>query len=214
MIGDKMLITEFHRNAAAMILPAVQRRMEQTGAPVIVTVAGESGSGKTETAHCLSELLTECGKQSVILCQDDYFRLPPKTNHAHRIEDISWVGPGEVRLDLMAAHALALKQHPGHPLIKPLVYFEQDEISTETIEPMRWDAVIVEGCYTSLLPVADVRGFLDRTFRQTKEARLARARDPALEFLERVLEIEHNEIRMHKGCADVVVPAPEEDGKA
>ncbi len=214
MIGDKMLITDFHRGAARLILPAVISRMEQTGSSVIVTVAGESGSGKTETAHCLQELLTERGKRSVVLCQDDYFRLPPKTNHAHRIEDISWVGPGEVRLDLMNAHAMALKQHPEHPLIKPLVHFEDDEIRTETVDPQQWDAVIVEGCYTSLLPSADVRGFLDRTFRQTKQARLARARDPALEFLEKVLEIEHNEIRMHKGCADVVVPAPAEDGDA
>lgn len=214
MIGDKMLITEFHRNAAALILPAVLAEMKKTGGSVIVTVAGESGSGKTETAHCLGEMLAEHGKKSVVLCQDDYFRLPPKTNHQHRIEDISWVGPGEVRLDLMASHALALKQHPEHPMIKPLVHFEEDEIITETIEPQRWDAVIVEGCYTSLLLVAGVRGFLDRTFRQTKQARLARARDPALEFLEHVLEIEHNEIRMHKGCADVVVPAPAEDGDA
>ena len=214
MIGDKMLITEFHRNAAALILPEVLSRMEQTGGSVIVAIAGESGSGKTETAHCLEELLAGHGKKSIILCQDDYFRLPPKTNHAHRVTDISWVGPGEVRLDLMAAHALALKQHPEHPLIKPHVDFENDNIGDETIEPQRWDAVIVEGCYTSLLTVADVRAFLDRTFRQTKQARLARARDPALEFLEHVLEIEHNEIRMHKGCADVVVPAPDEDGEA
>lgn len=214
MIGDKMLINAFHRNAAAMILPEVLIRMEQTGGSVIVTIAGESGSGKTETAHCLGELLAEQGKKPIVLCQDDYFRLPPKTNHTHRVDDIAWVGPGEVRLDLMAAHALALKQHPEHPLIKPLVHFEEDEICTETIEPQHWDVVIVEGCYTSLIRVADVRAFLDRTFRQTKQARLARARDPALEFLEHVLEIEHNEIRMHKGCADVVVPAPAEDGDA
>jgi len=214
MIGDKLLINDFHRNAAAMILPAVLHHMVQTGDPAIVTVAGESGSGKTETAHCLNELLTGRGRKSIILCQDDYFRLPPKTNHARRVEDISWVGPGEVRLDLMAAHAQALKRRLDRPLIKPLVHFEEDEIRSEIIEPQAWDVVIVEGCYTSLLPVADVRGFLDRTFRQTRQARLDRARDPDLDIIEHILEIEHHEIRMHKGCADVVVPAPEGDGEA
>jgi len=213
MIGDKLHVTDFHHRAAEMILPVVLDRLERTGEPVIVTVAGESGSGKSETAHCLRDELTDRGKLSTILCQDDYFHLPPKTNHQRRVEDISWVGPGEVRLDLMAVHAQALKRRPDHPLTKPLVHFEEDVIGAEIIEPHPWDVVIVEGCYTSLLLVSDIRAFLDRTFRQTKKARLARARDPALEFLEHVLEIEHNEIRMHKGCADVVVPAPPEDGE-
>ena len=38
--------------------------------------------------------------RDVVLQQDDYFRLPPKSNHQKRLDDILWVGTGEVRLDL------------------------------------------------------------------------------------------------------------------
>ena len=67
---------------------------------VTVTVAGESGSGKSEIAHCIAEVLEGEGKRALVLGQDDYFKLPPKSNHNRRLEGIDWVGPGEVRLDI------------------------------------------------------------------------------------------------------------------
>jgi hypothetical protein len=62
-----------------------------------------------------------------------------------------------------------------------------------------------------LLQNADVRAFIDRNYRQTKKARLKRARDPDVDFLEKVLEIEHQEISTHKARADVVIPPPAEE---
>ena len=73
------------------------------------------------------------------------------------------------------------------------------------------DLVIAEGTYTSLLENVDLRAFIDRNYRQTKKARLTRARDPDVDFLEKVLEIEHQEISRHKARADVVIPPPEEE---
>ncbi len=37
----------------------------------------------------------------MIIQQDDYFVHPPKTNEQIREKNIGWVGPGEVRLDLL-----------------------------------------------------------------------------------------------------------------
>ena len=206
MIGDKLVITDYHRAAAARVMARLEGRLGAR--PVTVTVAGESGCGKTETAHCLAELLAAEGQTSIVLGQDDYFRLPPKSNHRRRQDDLGWVGPGEVRLDLLEEHLGHLRQHPDAPLEKPLVHFDEDRIGAEIVPPGRRDVVIAEGTYTTLLENVDLRVFIDRDYRQTKKARLERARDPDVEFLERVLEIEHRIISQHKARADVVIAPP------
>ena len=69
------------------------------------------------------------------------------------------------------------------------------------------NVVIVEGTYTSMLEKVDLRAFIDRTYHYTLEHRKERARDPAEgEFIERVLEIEHEIISAHKAHADIVLP--------
>ncbi len=211
MIGDKLVITDYHREAAAKILPAVRRRLAISGPSVTVSIAGESGSGKSETAHCLSVALAEEGRDCLTLCQDDYFRLPPKSNYKQRMADISWVGIGEVRLDLMEAHVFSLKDHPEKPLSKPLVEYDEDRIGCEIVERGIRDVVILEGCYTTLLSNVEIRVFIDRDFRQTKRSRHVRARDPSSEFLEKVLMIEHLEIATHKNLADIVIEAPPDE---
>ncbi|RME21679.1 MAG: hypothetical protein D6806_14325 [Deltaproteobacteria bacterium] len=212
MIGDKLVITEYHRNAARKVMEKLEPMLAAAaGRPLAVSIAGESGSGKSEIAHCLGDNLEEHNLRYVILAQDDYFKLPPRSNHEKRLQDISWVGPQEVRLDLLDEHIEALKEHPEKPLEKPLVYFEENEIRTETINPGMLDVIIAEGTYTSLLDNVDLRVFIDRNYRQTKKARLARARDPDLDFLEKVLEIEHQEISRHKARADVIIDPPEEE---
>jgi uridine kinase len=211
MIGDKLMITDYHRAAAAKILPAVRRRLATGASAVTVSIAGESGSGKSETAHCLAAALAEEGRACVTLCQDDYFRLPPKSNHRQRQADISWVGLGEVRLDLMEAHIYALKDHPEKPLSKPLIEFDEDRVGCQILDRAIRDVVIVEGCYTTLLSNVDIRVFINRNYRQTKRARLHRNRDPSEELLERVLEIEHQEISTHKTLADIIIDPPPEE---
>jgi uridine kinase len=211
MIGDKLVITDYHRQAAAKILPHVQQALNGPEDTISVSIAGESGSGKTETANCLAALLEMEGRHCLILCQDDYFRLPPKTNYLRRRSDIEWVGLGEVRLDLMESHVRALKEYPDKPLSKPLMMFEENLVSCEIIEPGTRNVMIVEGCYTSLVDGIDIRVFIDRNYMQTHRARKLRARDPNEAFLERVLAIEHLEISTHKSRANIVIDGPDDD---
>jgi uridine kinase len=185
--------------------------------PFALTVSGESGSGKSEIAHCVKDLLEQEGKKVAILGQDDYFRLPPHSNHRQRTKDISWVGPREVQLDLMDYHIEKLLDANGYTVIKPLVHFKEDIIATEPIEGP-FDVVIAEGTYTALLSKPAVKAFIDRDFRETKKDRLARNRDQALEndkdgqltFLEEVLTIEHQEIKNHKSKTNVIIPPPDQ----
>ncbi len=208
MIGDKLVITDYHRAAAARAMAAIEQRLTAGSRTVSVCVAGESGSGKTETAQCLAEALERSGRTCILLSQDDYFRLPPKSNHNARLKDIARVGTAEVHLDLLGEHVAALAAGIEAPLTKPLVYFEEDRIGSETIMPGRPDVVVAEGTYSTLLPDIDIRVFINRNYRETKRARLARAREPDIGFLERVLQIEHEIISQHKVNADVVIEPP------
>lgn len=211
MIGDKLVITVYHRNGAAKALQGVTQKLEKDGRGFAVSIAGESGSGKSEIAHVLAELLEAKGYDSLVLCQDDYFRLPPKSNHQRRKEDIDWVGPGEVRLDLMAAHVSHLLEHPDRPLSKPLVMFDEDAITCETLEPAERDVVIIEGTYTSLVDGVDIRVFIDRDYINTKKSRKLRSRDPSSAFIEQVLAIEHEIISRHRGRASIIIDPPGDD---
>ncbi|MCP4604841.1 MAG: hypothetical protein GY847_30700 [Proteobacteria bacterium] len=206
MIGDKLVITEYHRQNGKKVAQLVLKRMKDVDRAIAVTVAGESGSGKSETAATTAEELEKHGFTAVILGQDDYFKLPPKSNASKRSEDIDWVGTGEVRLDLMDEHLRAAKQGRKE-IVKPLVYFEEDRIGEETLQLEGIDIIIAEGTYTSILEEADVHAFIDATYHATLEHRKKRARDEtAGEFIERVLEIEHQIISKHKERADIILP--------
>lgn len=205
MIGDKLVITEYHRDSGKKVAKAVLAKLDEVHGPLAVTVAGESGSGKSETAATTAEILELNGVKTLILGQDDYFQLPPKSNAARRKTDISWVGMGEVRLDLMGEHLIAVKEGKTQ-ISKPLVYFEEDRIGEEILDLTGVQVVIAEGTYTTSLN-ADVKAFIDATYHHTLEHRKKRARD-ATEgaFIEKVLEIEHQIISAHKSLAHVILP--------
>jgi len=211
MIGDKLVITEYHRTAAAAIFKELREILVDAGKPVAVTVAGESGCGKSETAAVLAELCNEAGYKALILQQDDYFVYPPKTNHRKREEDLNWVGPQEVKLDLIEENIEAIKNGSEPELTKPLVNYDEDSVSSEKISVEGVKVIVVEGTYTTTLKNADLKAFIDRDYRQTKKARLKRSRDPQTDFMEKVLSIEHDIISAHKELAHVIIPAPEEE---
>ncbi len=211
MIGDKLVIKDYHRSAAAMIFGEIKSRLSAAKKPLAVTVAGESGSGKSETAAVLAELCDEAGFKAILLQQDDYFVYPPKTNHQKRLEDIKWVGPQEVKLDLIEDNIETIKKGSAKTLSKPLVNYERDSIGEETLPVETVKVVIVEGTYTTMLKNADFKAFINRDYRQTRKSRLERSRDPATDFLEKVLSIEHQIISRHKDMADLIIPPPEDE---
>ena len=208
MRGDSIVIEPHHRKAAKGIAPFIRRTLDGTRHRIGVTIAGESGSGKSETAAALAELLTELGIGSVIFQQDDYFVHPPKSNDRARRKDISWVGPQEVKLDLMDEHLRAFLDG-AEALEKPLVIYEDNTVTMEIMEMGGARVAIAEGTYTTLLDLATHRAFIDRDYTQTRKHREKRNRDASEldSFIDRVLEIEHGIISSHKAQADIIVDA-------
>ncbi len=213
MIGDKLIITDYHRQAAASIYKALKGKLKPDGKPVAVSVAGESGCGKSETARVLADLCNQAGFKTVVLQQDDYFIYPPKTNHKKRVEDINWVGPGEVNLDLIDQNIAVIKEGAYKEIAKPLVNYEKDIITEERISVEGVRVIVVDGTYTTILKNVDFRAFIDRNYKQTKKSRLKRSRDPYSKYLEKILSIEHEIISAHKQMATLVIAAPEDERK-
>ena len=204
MQGDIILVGEEHRRAAGII---VDRLMDEIlGSPrrFTMTVAGESGSGKSETARALADALGERGVKAVVLQQDDYYVLPPRFNDAARRANFAWVGTTEVRLDLLNTH-LQAAQSGDRAIVKPLVIYSENRIDEEEISFEGSHVVIAEGVYTSQCDNADCRIFIDRNRLETIEHRMKRGREGFDPFIEKVLTEEHEIISRHRDRAAVII---------
>lgn len=204
MEGDILIINKNHKKAARQVVDLIIDDILSTKNLYVISVAGESGAGKSEIAASITEQLNEQDISNYIFQQDDYFVYPPKTNAEQRVKDIKWVGPGEVKIDLIDEHLQKLKE--GETLIeKPLVIFEDDKITTEKVDLAGKQVIIVEGTYTTLLNNADCRVFIDRNYKDTRDSRKERNREKQDDFLERILKIEHDIISKHKELANIVI---------
>ena len=206
MRGDTIIVEPHHRAAAEAIVPMVLPKIRAAQGKYTLTVAGESGSGKSETATAIAEVLDGEQIAPVIFQQDDYFVYPPKSNDQARRKDISWVGPQEVHLDLLDSHLHAFLQG-AESVEMPLVIYDDDAITSEIVRLSDAAAAIAEGTYTTLLQNVGTRIFIDRTYEDTRAHREKRKRhaselDP---FIDQVLQIEHGIISAHKARADIII---------
>jgi len=204
MKGDILIIDEYHKKAAKEVVNLMIRDIQKANKKFVITVAGESGAGKSEIAASIGAALNEHNIQSITFGQDDYFKLPPKTNARQREKDISWVGLQEVKLDLLNQNILDFIVGKSS-ITKPLVDFNADKIEQEDVNLKEIPVLIVEGTYTSVLDHVNCKIFIDRNKTDTVKSRKKRAREKQDEFLERILSIEHEIISKHKSQADIII---------
>lgn len=204
MIGDKLIIKEKHRRAANQVADRTLPQIRSAARIYTISVAGESGSGKSETSQAVADALNERGFKTLVVQQDDYFVHPPKTNDRTRRKDIGWVGMQEVRLDLLDKH-LGQARSGASRIVKPLVMYEEDRITEEVLSLEGVDVVVAEGTYTTGLENVDTRIFIDLTYLETLQSRLERAREAQDEFLEKVLVIEHEIISAQRPKAHLII---------
>ncbi|MFP4135988.1 MAG: hypothetical protein ACLFN7_02605 [Candidatus Acetothermia bacterium] len=203
MLGDELVIEEVHTERASEISEVLREKFSEEE-KLVVTIAGESGSGKSELASELARINREHDLATGILQQDDYFVFPPKTNHEMRKKNIDQVGTYEVKLDFLDSNLRSFKKNVDS-IYKPLVDYDADEITAEVKEVGDFRVLVAEGTYTTRLKFADFRIFIDRDYKQTYDARKKRGRDKLEPFVEDVLEREHKIISAHKEDADLVI---------
>ncbi len=207
MKGDIIVLEEHHERAAAAIVPSLLDAIAAKPTRYTISVAGESGSGKSETGQAIVDALGAHGVKAVLLGQDNYFVLPPTSNDARRRADADWLGPHvEVRLGLMDQN-LADAIAGVDEIITPLIDYDSNSVEDESTSLLDVQVVVVEGTYTSLLRHIDTRVFIDRNRLDTLEHRQKRNRGNEVDdpFVENILKTEHKIIAGHKQLADFVI---------
>lgn len=207
MKGDIIVVEEHNLKVARKIVPHLIEKIKQKEGRYTISVAGESGSGKSTTGKAIAVELAKIGIHCVLLGQDDYFVLPPKFNDAKRRENSEWLGPHvEVNMELLDQN-LKDAINGVNQIVKPLIDYHQNSVEDEIIDLQGIKVVIAEGTYASLLKHVDTRIFMASTRVDTLVYREKRNRgnevgDP---FIEQVLMTEHKIIAGHKQLADFVV---------
>lgn len=196
-----------HESAASIIAPKIIDRIKGKGRRYIITLAGESGCGKTETGKALVIELEKTGLGALVLGQDNYFFLPPLANDAARKKDSTWLGPHkEVNLKSLDQN-LADAMNGADRIEVPHIDYDTNVETLQPVDIKGTKVIIVEGTYTSLLKHVDTKIFIDADYNDTLKFRKLRNRgnevnDP---FVENILETEHKIIAGHKFLADFVI---------
>lgn len=196
-----------HETAASLIIPRIVEKIKSTSGIYTISLAGESGSGKTETSKALISELNQYNISAAVLGQDNYFFLPPVANDAMRKKDPTWLGPHkEVDLSLMDSSLLSAMK--GVEFIEvPQIDYYSNVKSTYKLDLTNLKVIIAEGTYTTLLKNINTRIFISADYHDTLQYRKLRNRgnevnDP---FVEGILETEHKIIAGHRFIADFVI---------
>ena len=156
------------------------------------------------TADGLARACTSVGMRALVLNQDNYFFLPPRTNHEHRIESLDNVGAHEVNMALIGSQIAAFRARENG-VVAPLVDYPGNRFVTQTLDFSTVELLIVEGTYVLQLDDLDVRIFLEATHEDTEERRRVRNRDIDAPIVTQVLAIEHEIIARQRAVADVLI---------
>ncbi|CAN5917683.1 uridine kinase [soil metagenome] len=195
-----------HRDLALALIAAMSANntLNQRASRTVIGIAGESGSGKSITAVCLARELCATGHPADVLHQDDYFLRPPAANHAHRVADLTSVGPQEVDFDRLRAHVAAFRRGDDS-VAAPRVDYGADRFDIQHRDFRSVQVLVVDGTYVLANVDADIRIFLEATSNDTHERRRARNRDIEAPIVDQVLAIEHPIIAAQRNVADIVI---------
>ena len=181
--------------------------------PLIIGIAGGTGSGKTTVARKIADALPEASV--VFLDMDGYYR-----NFAHLPMDerrrINWDHPEAFDLDLFASHLQALSR--GEPTDKPVYDFATHVRSPRTERITAADVIVVDGILLfadeRIRALCDVKVFVDadpdiRLVRRIQRDMSERDR-PLEEILEQYLTtvrpMHQQFVEPGKRYADIILP--------
>ncbi|UKB77890.1 uridine kinase [Chryseobacterium sp. MEBOG07] len=203
MIGDVINLELKHLDTAENIYKIIKETFDHTQKWAI-GICGESGSGKSITAFALKNILEKNGIKSLVIQMDDYFKLPPKSNHENRQKSLDNVGIHEVHLDRIQENIEQFKEGKSF-ISKPLVHYVDNVVNDEIVGVCDIQVLIVEGTYILNIDDFDFSIFIDRDYKDTYENRMKRNRDEQSDFVEKVLDIEHHIILQFKQKANMIL---------
>lgn len=210
--GGNAFVKVFERQLQALMAKAgeiaeeLAQEIVQISDAKVFRIGGESGCGKTTLAKAVVEQFEHMGKKAVLISQDEFFHLPPRQNHNKRVEDFEWIGINEVDWTVLRNVVSEVLDADTNSVNVPVMDWERDVKNFEKRDVSGVDVVVIEGTYV-LADKADGECgvFFEHTYEDTKENRIARNREVVDDFIQRVLEREHQIIGPLRENADLVV---------
>lgn len=181
--------------------------------PVIIGIAGGSGSGKTTIAAAVVEAV---GSDRVVLIQHDaYYRDLAHLEFRERIKT-NFDHPDSLETELLIDHLIQLRS--GHPVERPVYDFAQHVRTSRTVRVDPEPVVIVEGILVFAEPdlrdLMDLRIYVDtdgdlRVLRRLQRDLVERGRSVETviaQYLDTVRPMHLQFVEPSKRYADIIVP--------
>ena len=202
MLEDVLLITDKHREAAAVIVDEILKNKTDK---YIVAISGESGSGKSELTHLVAKEMRKHGIFAKPIHIDNFYNTLPLERTQWRIDNgiEKVVGLSEYKWDEINRVINDFKHDRTSTM--PCVDLVTEQIDTLTTDFNGIDMLIIDGLYAINADDVDLRIFIELTYHETKKAQKDRGKEPQNEYRMRVLEQEHKQVRSIKHKADFFV---------
>ncbi|HPR57558.1 MAG TPA: hypothetical protein PK915_04205 [Bacteroidales bacterium] len=204
MLGDILLITEKHKQAAEIIAAHIINNRKDR---MIIAISGESGSGKSELAHAIAKILRKEGIFAKPLHTDNYYKIHPLERREwrlrHGIENV--VGYDEYDWEKINQNLDDFRN--GRRSEMPCVDLVTEQVDRLITNFGEVDMLLVEGLYAIKSDNVDLRVFIELTYLETKEKHTKDARGKEImdEARWATLGQEHKMVQALKPRADLLV---------
>lgn len=198
MLNEVLLLTKGHEKAARTIL---DRIMPEYKRKYIIAISGEVETGKSEVAHMLGKLLKKESIKAKMLYMDSYYKIPPLERTLWRKEHgIESVGFEEIDWRTLNKNINAfLSDQKATMPCADLFTGQIDELITDFKDI---DLLIVAGLYSMKVEQANLRVFIEMTYKETIPEQIASGKEELDEYRMKVLEQEHKVVQSLKHLAD------------
>ena len=202
MLEDILLITDKHREAAAIIVDEILKNKTDK---YIVAISGESGSGKSELTHIVAKEMRKHGIFAKPIHIDNFYNTLPLERTQWRIDNgiEKVVGLSEYKWAEINRVIDDFKNNRESSM--PCVDLVTEQIDTLTTDFKGINMLVIDGLYAINADDVDLRIFIELTYHETKKAQKDRGKEPQNEYRMRVLEQEHRQVQLLKFKADLLV---------
>ena len=203
MIGDILLIKSFHRRAAERIWKAISN---QNLHKRVISISGESGSGKSELAHSLARVMNNHGVVTKILHSDNFYNIDPLERTAFRVSKGIAQTVGLQEYDWKAAYAMIRDFKENKTSSFPCIDLLTQQTDTQLTDFSPVEVLIFEGLYAIHIDTPGaIKILIDITYEETRKAQLLRGKEHLNEVRFQVLQAEHKAVLTIKSEAQIII---------
>lgn len=206
MLGDILLINDMHKKAAKSIRDYVMNdlKIKEKRYRYIISISGESGSGKSELAHALGKILKEDNIRIKVIHTDNYYKIQPLLREEWRrnkgfdqigLNEYDWVKINKTIRDFKEEQECMI----------PCIDLIPEQVDKLITDFGKIDMLIIDGLYAINTKGVDLRIFIDLTYHETKTNQSIRMKEAMNDFRLKILEQEHKSIISLKPLADLIV---------